>query len=283
MARTFVVARNPDPDSRLPYLIRLPLARTELILKAKDTWPRTAAVYCHRADGWPAEPDVVEEVPVRACIRRGRAIDLVLARARENRSQIVFTRKAGREAIFWQTPRTARRARPGVRVPARRASGIRTLTILVDSREHYPYRFAKRGRVERERRALPAGDYAVALDDTIIAAVERKSLADLAKTLTDGSLAFLMAELDGFERAAVVVEDRYSALLKHEHVQPGWLAELLARVQVRYPGVPIVFCETRALAEEWTYRFLGAALAEAAGEAEYGDAAAEEPLPYAWE
>ncbi len=104
--------------------------------------------------------------------------------------------------------------------------------------------------VERERRALPAGDYAVALDDTIIAAVERKSLADLAKTLTDGSLAFLMAELDGFERAGVVVEDRYSALLKHEHVQPGWLAE------------------------EWTYRFLGAALAEAAG---------EEPLPYAWE
>jgi len=25
--------------------------------------------------------------------------------------------------------------------------------------------------------------------------------------------------------------------------------------------VPIVFCETRPLAEEWTYRFLGAALA----------------------
>ncbi|HEX6195209.1 MAG TPA: histone-like nucleoid-structuring protein Lsr2, partial [Jiangellaceae bacterium] len=28
-----------------------------------------------------------------------------------------------------------------------------------------------------------------------------------------------------------------------------------------YPTVPIVFCETRRLAEEWTYRFLGAALA----------------------
>jgi hypothetical protein len=32
-------------------------------------------------------------------------------------------------------------------------------------------------------------------------------------------------------------------------------------VQVRYPNVPIVFCDTRALAEEWTYRLLGAALA----------------------
>ena len=32
----------------------------------------------------------------------------------------------------------------------------------------------------------------------------------------------------------------------------------LAGAQVRYPNVPIVFCETRKLAEEWAYRFLGA-------------------------
>jgi hypothetical protein len=59
----------------------------------------------------------------------------------------------------------------------------------------------------------------------------------------------------------VVVEDRYSRLLKLEHVQPGFVAELLAAVQVRYPSVPIVFLETRPLAEDWTFRFLGAALA----------------------
>jgi hypothetical protein len=37
----------------------------------------------------------------------------------------------------------------------------------------------------------------------------------------------------------------------------------LAEVQVRWPEVPIVFAETRPLAEEWTYRYLGAALADA--------------------
>jgi hypothetical protein len=37
---------------------------------------------------------------------------------------------------------------------------------------------------------------------------------------------------------------------------------MLASVQVRYPEIPIVFLETRPLAEEWTYRYLGAALAE---------------------
>jgi hypothetical protein len=34
------------------------------------------------------------------------------------------------------------------------------------------------------------------------------------------------------------------------------VADRLAAVQIRYPSVPIVFCDTRALAEDWTYRFL---------------------------
>ena len=93
--------------------------------------------------------------------------------------------------------------------------------------------------------------------------MERKSLQDLAAGLVDGSLAFLLAELDSLPRSAVVVEDRYSQLFKLEHVQPGFVAELLAAVQVRYPSVPIGFFETRPLAEEYTFRFLGAALAYA--------------------
>jgi hypothetical protein len=30
-------------------------------------------------------------------------------------------------------------------------------------------------------------------------------------------------------------------------------------LQVSWPAIPIVFCETRELAEEWTYRYLAAA------------------------
>ena len=50
-------------------------------------------------------------------------------------------------------------------------------------------------------------------------------------------------------------------MFRLEHVSPSTVAEMLAGAQVRYPNVPIVFCETRGLAQEWTYRFLGAALA----------------------
>ncbi|HZD03222.1 MAG TPA: hypothetical protein VFA46_24415, partial [Actinomycetes bacterium] len=164
-ARRFMVARNPDPNSRLPYLIRVPLAEGPLLLKAGAPWPRTATVYCHRADGWPADAELLEQTPVRSCVRRGMAIDLVLDRPREHRSQLVFTTVQGREAIFWQSARTAAHARPGIRVPRRRAAGHAAddLEILVDTRERYPYRFAGK-QARTARRALPAGDYAVAAD-----------------------------------------------------------------------------------------------------------------------
>jgi hypothetical protein len=259
--KTFVVARNPDPGSTLPYLLLLPTPEGDVVLKARETWPRTAKVYCHRAEGWPEEVEIVEEVPVRACRRRGVAIDLVLDRPRDNRSQLVFTAiQGGREGIFWQSARTTRRARPGVRVPTRRASGLTDLHILIDTRERYPYRFARQ-QATTERRALPAGDYGVELDGELVAAVERKTVADLAARLVDGNLPYVLAELATLARAAVVVENRYSDLLRLPHVSTSFVSELLAAVQVRYPGVPIVFCETRPLAEEWTFRFLGASLA----------------------
>jgi len=71
------VAKNPDPASKLPYLIALPLGPSPLVLKAADKWPRTSKVYCHRADAWPEDPEVLEEIPVRSCVKRGQAIDLV--------------------------------------------------------------------------------------------------------------------------------------------------------------------------------------------------------------
>jgi hypothetical protein len=263
----FEVAANPDPESSLPFLIRLPLPDGDLVLKARDTWPRTAKVYCHRAEAWPEQPEILERVAVRSCRQRGVAIDLVLDRPRENRSQLVFTRiQGGREGIFWQSARTTRQARPGIRVPRRRAAGLAELTILIDTRERFPYRFAHQ-RATTERQALPVGDYGIAHDERIVAVVERKSLADLTRRLVDGQLTYALAEMATIPRAAVVVEDRYSSLFKLEHTKPGFVAEMLAALTIRYPTVPISFCETRPLAEEWTYRFLGAALAHAHAEA----------------
>lgn len=261
----FRIARNPDTDSTLPYVLWVPLGSNPLVLKAKDTWPRTAKVYCHRGE-WPDEAEIVEEVPVRSCIRRGVAIDLVLDRYRENRSQFVITTlKGGREGIFWQTAKTTRKTRPGMRLPTRR-SAAGALEIVVDSRERYAWKFETQ-QATTSRRALVVGDYAVEVDGEVVGVVERKKLAEIAGNVVDGSLLVTLAELATARRAAIVVEDRWADVFRLEHVAPSMVAEMLAAAQVRYPNVPIVFCETRPLAQEWTYRFLGAAASFADEEA----------------
>ncbi len=269
MPDDLLIARNPEPDSTLPFLVRIPLGPQGIVVKAKQTWPREKKVYCHRAPAWPDDAEIVERLAVRSCVRRGPAIDLVLTRARENRSQFVIAMARGREMIFWQSPRTAKQARPAVRIPTARAHG-QVLEIVVDTAEKYPYRFTGQ-QASTTRRRLAAGDYAVLLDDDVVAAVERKTLEDLSASLLSGRLTYALAELTALPRAAVVVEDRYSRLFKLPHAPGATLAEALAEAQARFPTVPILFCETRPLAQEWTYRWLGACLVELGAAADHAD------------
>jgi hypothetical protein len=255
-----LIAVNPDEDSRLPYLLRIPQPGGDLLFRTSGTWPRVKALYCYPVSlyEWPDAAVIVERVPLRSCRRRGAAIDVIADRARDNRSQLVFTQARGRDAVFWQSARTRKQARPNVRTPTARAQGIEELQIVVDAHEQYPYRFATQ-QVNTVRRALPCGDYGLVLNGQLVASVERKSLADLVASLTGGKLRYQVGDLAALPRAAVVVEDRYSQLFKLDHVRPATVADGLAELQVRWSNVPVVFCETRQLAEEWTYRFLAAA------------------------
>lgn len=266
MSELLLVA-NPDPDSSLRYLLRVPLGGG-LVFRVKDTWPRTNAVFAYPvpADEWPDDPDIVERIPLRSVVRRGAAIDIVAARGRENRSQLVYTKGRGRDMVFWQSPRTRKQARPDVTLPTARAAGLADLAILVDSREQRPYRFAAQ-QVTTAKVGLACGDYAVAHDGALVASVERKSLPDLVTSLTSGRLRFALGELAALPRAAVVVEQRYSAVFTLERIRPAVVADGIAELQVRWPSVPIVFCDNRRLAEEWTYRYLAAAYAWAAADA----------------
>ena len=161
--------------------------------------------------------------------------------------------------IFWQSARTSKVARPNVSIPTARASGVAGLKIIVDTRERYAWKFSTQ-QATTTNEALKVGDYGVKVDDELIAVVERKSLTDFASSLTSGKLEYRLAGLEQVPRAVVLVEDRYSAIFKLEHVRPSVVADMLAECQVRHPTVPIIFAETRALAQEWAYRFFGAAV-----------------------
>jgi hypothetical protein len=130
--------------------------------------------------------------------------------------------------------------------------------VIMTYAQRYAYRFGGQ-HVRIVKRALPCGDYAVILDQRLVASVERKSVVDLVASLTSGKLRYAIAELAALPRAAVVIEDRYSQIFKVDRIPPALVADGLAELQIRWPDVPIVFCETRQLAEEWTYRFLAAA------------------------
>ena len=255
----FRVARNPDAESRLPYLIWLPI-EGGLVLKARETWPRASRVFCAQdATGWDRAAEQLEDVPVLLCRRRGAAIDLVLDRPSLARSQFVFTQARGRPAIWWQTQKTAQAANPGARIPRGRSAGA--LTIAIDTREKYGWTFADRELVI-ERRTLPAADYAAIVGEAVVAAIERKTLENLATSLSDGSLAFQLQRLAELPKAAIVVERDYPDLFRTQPGRGSWLADMLGRLAVRYPEVPVVFAGSRKFAEEWAYRFLGAAVAD---------------------
>ena len=169
--------------------------------------------------------------------------------------------------VFWQSARTSKQARPSVRIPTAKASG-HELHVLVDTRERYPWKFTEQ-QATTSKQAIPVGDYVVETGGRVIAVVERKSVDDLVSTIVGGKLWMLLAELSAFvagsgpgtgPAAAMVVEDRYSAIFKLRHVRPASIATQLAEAAVRYPSVPIVFAETRQLAQEWTFRFFGAAV-----------------------
>jgi hypothetical protein len=123
-------------------------------------------VYCHPLEeGWPRDAEVLETVPVRSCARRGRAVDLVLDRGQRNRSQFVFTephagRRGGRPMIFWQTARTAGRARPGQRVPSARTAGDQLATSWRSrsTRASATRTSTTAARCARSGQALSAGD-----------------------------------------------------------------------------------------------------------------------------
>ena len=259
MTRRFRVVRNPDPDSRLPFLLWLPI-EGGLVLKARESWPRATRVFC--AEGgtpWDESSELVDDAQVVLCRRRGAAIDLVLDRAQLARSQFVFTNVRGRPAIWWQTQKTVQSANPGARVPRGRALG--SLVVAIDTREKYGWKFANRP-VAIQRRALPAGDYGAIVDETIVAVVERKTLENLSNSLSDGTLSFQMQRLAEVGRSAVVVEGDYPDLFRTQPGRGSWLADMLGRLAVRYPEVPIVFAGSRKFAEEWAYRFFGAAVGD---------------------
>ena len=173
--KELLIATNPDPDSTLAYLMRVPLGEGIVLRTAGNLAPHQSSLLLpgpgRRVAGRSRHRGADPAALMRASRSRHRHRRHP---SRENRSQLVFTTARGGDAVFWQSPRTRKQARPQVSLPTARAAGITELEIVVDAHERYAYRFAGQ-QVRTTSRGLPCGDYGIILDGTLVAAVERKS------------------------------------------------------------------------------------------------------------
>jgi hypothetical protein len=66
-----------------------------------------------------------------------------------------------------------------------------------------------------------------------------------------------MQRLAEVARAAIVVERDHPDLFRTQPGRGSWLADMLGRLAVRHPEVPVVFAGSRRFAEEWALSLPG--------------------------
>ena len=122
---------------------------------------------------------------------------------------------------------------------------VPNIVIVQDTREQTPLCFSRWSEVVVELGTLNAGDYALQGLETK-AAVDRKSIDDLAGSLTSGRERF-EAELTrarGFDLFAIVVEASMQDAVDHRYrskMAPHALLQSLFTYQARF-GVPTIWC-----------------------------------------
>ncbi|MCL0057605.1 ERCC4 domain-containing protein [Dehalococcoidales bacterium] len=237
------------------------------MLRAQDRWPAAGRhIFCLREEEPPVPDEVLEElerVDIVAFHERGRRISVVLDRKRYKRCDFLFLKRPykGRpgesyEQIFWLTQKSIEQHRPAFKLVSRREAEY---VVRIHSNERYPWRFPS---AQVERGVLPVGDYALMDGGGILAVVERKTLDNLLADF--GMMPVLhqrLAELAAYDNHALVIEAPYADFLnrkKVHHYTPSFCAKAIAELYTLHPGLRIVFCANRKMANEWTRHFFTA-------------------------
>ncbi len=266
VAGTWILERTGN--DRFPYRLQIIISgKPWLVLRTQDRWPAAGRhIFCLREEE-PPEPDEpleeIERVDIVALNERGRRSSVVLDRKRYKRCDFLFLKKSykGRpgesyEQIFWLTQRSIEQHRPSFKLISR--STDTEMVVRVHSNEKYPWRFP--GAVT-ERGVIASGDYALRDGDKVLAVVERKTLDNLLADF--GTMPVLhqrLAELAAQANHALVIEASYSDFLnpkKVHHYTPAFCAKAIAELYALHPGLRIVFCSSRKVANEWTRHFFG--------------------------
>ncbi|HDP70249.1 MAG TPA: hypothetical protein ENN38_05530 [Actinobacteria bacterium] len=265
MSKTYWILEQVE-DAKFPYRLNIIQGEKEIIcLRVQERWPGTKGqIFCLNEEGreWPQPIAEIERVPVVSLSRYGKRLAIVLDRSKNKRCDFLFLKKSYKskegeyEQIFWRTQQALRERRPRIKLTLQ---GAESLQILIDANERYPWRFSG---CEVKKAGLPAGDYALAENDGLLAVVERKTFDNLiAEFGRMSSFHQTLGELESYPHKALVIEAAYADFLKADKLKyysPSFAAKAIGELHAMHPNLSIVFAGNRKLANEWTLRFFSA-------------------------
>jgi len=289
MSLYWIVEATGNP--RFPVRIAIEQeGNTLFAVRAQDAWPvANGHIYCIRDPSPKEERDLfreIERVPVLQFDRFGKSLRITLDRPRKKRCEFLILEKKYKhregtyEQIFFKTQAGTLAHRSRSRV-ALRPTNL-PMIVAIDNQERYPWKFP---RAQVERRALPAGDYALLVKEKILGVVERKSYENLLQDF--GEIAILhqkLRELTTYPYRAVVIEADYGDFLDPKRLKGRWPPShgyrVLSELQVMHPNLPFIFARTRKEANLWTYGYFRAILKRVQREEERVEPfMAAEPFP----
>ncbi|MGB9714991.1 MAG: ERCC4 domain-containing protein [Thermodesulfovibrionales bacterium] len=253
-------------DEKFPFRLSIKKGDDNILcLRVQDRWPGTKGqIFCIREESrqWPEIVEEIERVPVLSLRRYGKRLVVVLDRAKNKRCDFLFlekqykTREGSYEQIFWRTQQALRERRPKVKLTTYKTYDLH---IVIDTNERYPLKFTG---CYTEKGRLPIGDYALKVENRLIAVIERKTYENIISEF--GRMPAFhqqLTELEAYEHNALLIEANYSDFLKPEKLrfyQPSFAAKAIAEIFALHPKLNIIFAGNRKLANEWVLRFFSA-------------------------
>lgn len=263
------VIRDEGKQSTLPYLITVhSITGGEIQLRCAGPWPAPGSnLYAMRSEVLKEgeRTEVVEECRIvdiqKKAGLKATTVHVVLDRKRQKRCSFLFVKKDGREQVFFRTESgiKAHRSRTYLQ-----PSSLRVVNeVVIDSREKYPWNLHAEHIVRRE---LPAGDYALCIQEKIVAVIERKTLANMLANLNALEAYHThLAELTAYPGAELVVEASLADFFNPEKVKPMSSARCvraLADIAAKHPYLRVTYAGNRKNAQLWAAQYFGAIAAQ---------------------
>lgn len=248
-------------SDNFPFWLFIEKEKNQFIfLKAKEKWPGPGKnIFC-QYEGEVDQKSLPEEKPldeakIFSLKRFGKKLTVVLDRLRNKRCWFIFLKKEYKQKpglfyyqVFWITQTSSIAERKGGYIPSLKGENYK---ILIDSNERYPYHF---GEATTEKRRLKVGDYALEIDEKIIAVVERKTKDNFFHEISSLDVIRLkLQELEKYPYKVLLFENDYASFIdkKNTFFRPGYIAGALADLFAQFPNIQILFFSGRKTANQW--------------------------------